>query len=233
MIWALLEIVIPLLLAFGVGLLTGWLLWRWRRRRVSAHEWNRLNAASESTQTDLATIRAARDEAINERTAMAATLASVNADLETQKSELDLARRRNVELAGELDGAERRIEQLSDELSEASTRVTALESGLASAQRTISGITQGGDESPPAEVAALEGSLTAVRRELDASQARIADLEAMLAQSERPGAADDDPPVSADTTAMAAEIGQLRVELAERDRRIRALEQATRKSDDT
>ena len=231
MIWALLEIVIPLVLAFGVGLLTGWLLWRWRRRSVSAHEWNRLNAGNESARAELAAVQAARDEAVNERTAMAATLASVNADLEIQKNELDLTRRRNADLSGELGGAEHRIEKLSAELSEASTRVTALESGLASAQRTISGIAKSDDDSSAAEVAALETSLTAVRRELDASQARIADLEAMLADAES-AAAGSDTPLSADATAMAAEIGQLRVELAERDRRIRALEQATRKLDD-
>ena len=233
MIWALLEIVVPLLVAFATGLGTGWLLWRWRRRRVSVHEWNRLNAGSESAQAELASVQAARDEAVNERTAMAATLASTNAELDSLRSELDLARKHNGELTGELDAARDRMERLSGELSEASTRVAALESGLASAQRTISGITRNDDDAPAAETAALESSLAAVRRELDASQARIADLEAMLADAEADAQARAESPASGDGAAMAAEIGQLRVELAERDRRIRALEQATRRSEDS
>ena len=62
--------------------------------------------------------------------------------------------------------------------------------------------------------------LEAVRQELDASQGRIADLEARLAAAETQ---------SRDVAPQdTGEIGRLRVELAERDRRIRALEQAAR-----
>jgi len=213
MSWALLEIVLPLALAVAVGVFVGWLAWRWRRRNVTAHEWNRLNAGTESALAELASVRAAHTEAVNERTSLAATMASSNADLESARNEMELAQRRNRELTGELDGAETRIETLSSELSEASTRVTALESGLASAQRTISGLTP--------EDSAGAGELEAVRQELDASQGRIADLEARLASAAAESSAS---PGDDDT----GELGRLRVELAERDRRIRALEQAAR-----
>ncbi len=230
MTWALLEIVVPLLLAFGAGILTGWMAWRWRRRSVSAHEWNRLNAGTESALAELASMQAARDEAVNERTALAAQMASVNVDLDAQRTELDLAQRRTAELTGELGSAESRIEDLGAQLSEASTRVTALESGLASARRTIAGLNADGDAE---QIERLEATLVAVRNELDGSHARIADLEAMLtaAREVEPDAAVATGASSA-SPEMAAEIGQLRVELAERDRRIRALEQATRKPSD-
>ncbi len=211
MTWALLEILLPLALAVAVGVLIGWLAWRWRRRNVTAHEWNRLSAGTESALAELASVRAAHTEAVNERTALAATLASNNADLDAARNELEIEQRRSRELTGEIEAADARISALTAELSEASTRVTALESGLASAQRTISGMAP--DEANTDE-------LEAVRQELDASQGRIADLEARLraAEDQAPAPPEADP----------AEIGRLRVELAERDRRIRALEQAAR-----
>lgn len=212
MTWALLEILLPLTLAVAVGVFMGWLVWRWRRRNVTAHEWNRLNAGTESALAELASVRAAHTEAVNERTALAATVASTNADMESTRNELEVEKRRNRELSGEIEGADARIASLSAELSEATTRVTALESGLASAQRTITGMNS--DEATSTD------ELEAVRLELDASQGRIADLEARLAASE----SQTREAAPADT----GEIGRLRVELAERDRRIRALEQAAR-----
>lgn len=35
--WVLWDIVVPLILTFAIGLLTGWLLWRWRRQKASDH----------------------------------------------------------------------------------------------------------------------------------------------------------------------------------------------------
>ena len=58
MIWALLEILVPLLLALLAGLLTGWLLWRWRRRVVRADEWDMVllwESTTLSTIVDLET----------------------------------------------------------------------------------------------------------------------------------------------------------------------------------
>lgn len=42
MLWTLWDVVIPMAVAFGTGLLFGWLLWRWQRIRVSADELLRL-----------------------------------------------------------------------------------------------------------------------------------------------------------------------------------------------
>jgi predicted flap endonuclease-1-like 5' DNA nuclease len=36
------EIIIPLLVAFAIGLLVGWMLWRWRRIRVTVTEWENM-----------------------------------------------------------------------------------------------------------------------------------------------------------------------------------------------
>lgn len=42
MMYALWEIAIPLLIAFLLGVLLGWVNWRWRRTRITGSEWNRL-----------------------------------------------------------------------------------------------------------------------------------------------------------------------------------------------
>jgi hypothetical protein len=42
MLWTLWDVVVPMALAFGAGLLAGWLCWRWQRIRVSAEELHRL-----------------------------------------------------------------------------------------------------------------------------------------------------------------------------------------------
>jgi len=77
MTWALVEILVPLLLAFGLGLLGGWILWRWRRQRISALEWNQVNASSQSAQAEIASVRAAHAEVLNERKILSARLASL------------------------------------------------------------------------------------------------------------------------------------------------------------
>jgi hypothetical protein len=42
MIYALWEVLIPLLVAFLLGILLGWLIWRWRRTKVTTTEWSQL-----------------------------------------------------------------------------------------------------------------------------------------------------------------------------------------------
>jgi len=36
MLWVLWDIVLPLIAAFLLGLFIGWMLWRWRRKRIDA-----------------------------------------------------------------------------------------------------------------------------------------------------------------------------------------------------
>ena len=66
MAFVLLEIVIPLLLAFALGLLVGFLVWRWRRRLLGASEWNALSKAATQANADLAVAEAANVELTNE-----------------------------------------------------------------------------------------------------------------------------------------------------------------------
>ena len=62
-----LEILIPLIIAFVLGLLFGWLWWGWRRTKITYSEWEimRQKAARSSaveTEIELAELRAERDQ---------------------------------------------------------------------------------------------------------------------------------------------------------------------------
>jgi NADH-quinone oxidoreductase subunit E len=121
-------------------------------------------------------------------------------------------------LRGDLDGANGRIAELEAELGQlgalrgdldgAHTRIGELEGQLAHM-----GSLQGDLDGARGRIGELEGELAAtgaLRGDLDGANARIGELEAEMAGS------------------PAAELGQLRVDLAERDRRISALETAAR-----
>ena len=86
MIWVLLEITLPLCLAFLTGLGAGWLFWRWRRRSISQTEWNNQGKMSAA---DVLRFGALQEEAdANQRRAeqLEATLQS-QASQDSEKSE--------------------------------------------------------------------------------------------------------------------------------------------------
>ena len=56
MSFALLEILVPLILLFLLGLGVGWLVWRWRRRFVSFMEWNELATAANEAKQNVAAV---------------------------------------------------------------------------------------------------------------------------------------------------------------------------------
>ncbi len=82
MTWVFPEILIPLLLALGLGVLIGWLLWRWRRRSIHASEWNQLAMNANQAKADVAATRAAYEETNNERSILANQVSSLTNDLE-------------------------------------------------------------------------------------------------------------------------------------------------------
>ncbi|MGI9658329.1 MAG: hypothetical protein ACR2OD_05425 [Gaiellaceae bacterium] len=84
--YVLLEIVVPIIVAFLIGLLLGWLLWRWRREKVTYSEWE---TSGETTTSAFAT------GAAGAATVGAATTPGHNAELEAAKERI-------VTLEGEL-----------------------------------------------------------------------------------------------------------------------------------
>lgn len=66
MSFVLLEILIPLIIAFLLGLLFGWFMWGWRRTKISYTEWETMRqkanrSSSVEAEGELAELRADRD----------------------------------------------------------------------------------------------------------------------------------------------------------------------------
>ena len=94
MLWSLYDIALPLLVTFLLGLLLGWLLWRWRRQPISAADLERLKAADDGAaelaelQSELTTVTRQRDEAGDRLISSDADLALANSRVVALEKEL-------------------------------------------------------------------------------------------------------------------------------------------------
>ena len=86
MLPALWEIIIPLILAVLLGIVIGWLMWRWRRRIVSETQWLILEQKVRTLEAENAELRACDERA-----------------LDTCRDDLEAARARIAELEGQDD----------------------------------------------------------------------------------------------------------------------------------
>ena len=108
MIWVLLEITLPLCLAFLSGIGAGWLFWRWGRRIISQAEWEKQanpNAA-DSSDPD--------------------TLEQESATYQKRAEQLEITLAQHLQKLSE---TERQTQSLSVELKSAKTKLAAYESG--------------------------------------------------------------------------------------------------------
>jgi predicted flap endonuclease-1-like 5' DNA nuclease len=88
MLWTLWDILIPLLITFALGLILGWLLWRWRRRRVTAAQFASLESPVEQASDD----------------ELAEQLRNSTDQLAQVKRELEIERNSNQLLKNKVDG---------------------------------------------------------------------------------------------------------------------------------
>ena len=65
MLPALWEIIIPLILAVLLGIVIGWLMWRWRRRIVSETQWLILEQKVRTLEAENAELRAGDERALD------------------------------------------------------------------------------------------------------------------------------------------------------------------------
>jgi hypothetical protein len=88
MTWVFAEIVLPLAGAFVLGIVSGWLLWRWRRQVVTPTAWKQLNASTQSAHAELASVRAARDELLTERALLDDRMTDLSAELDDARYQI-------------------------------------------------------------------------------------------------------------------------------------------------
>ncbi len=109
MIRVLWEIIIPLILAFFIGLLVGDLLWRWRRVQKSAEEWNDMTNAMATGRSEVIDLRT-RNEASENAPAAARTSVDQRSEaLASAQSEAARLTALQRESPASLDDLERRM----------------------------------------------------------------------------------------------------------------------------
>jgi len=156
------EIWLPLLLLFLLGYLISWLIHRWRRSILKSGEWNAMSARVGDAERELATVSAARDEALNERKVLSGQINGLTADLDSSRTELAAATRATEGLNADLAARNTEITTLRAAADDSSARIAGLEADLANAQGTIS------------NYASLEGDAKKLQGDLDGANARIA-----------------------------------------------------------
>ena len=93
MLWLIWDILVPLALAFLSGLFCGWLLWRWRRMRMTADELAAIKRSSARYKSDADTLRSRNAELAERlRTSNGAGDSSTLQDLATANKRVDKLR---------------------------------------------------------------------------------------------------------------------------------------------
>lgn len=165
MTWVLPEILIPLLLAVGLGVLIGWFLWRWRRRTIHASEWNQLAANAKQAKADEAAVRAAYEEANNERSILANQVNTLTDEVSVANDKASLAIHQAEGLAAD-------IEIANSELLDARERSASLEAELLAASTSNE------------ERQALDEEIDRLRKELEDGAVRRSQLEQSVEERE-------------------------------------------------
>jgi predicted flap endonuclease-1-like 5' DNA nuclease len=222
--YVLLEIIIPLILAAVLGLLVGWLLWRWRRTKVSWTEWETTRTSLTESQQRLGLLESeARDLRGQAETAESARLGLVAAVDSHEKAlvqlrgEIGERDERLRTLGAELDGSRRRVAALGAELDSATARGRELELSLEDATARIADLAadldaaNGRAASLQDEIVATTTRADALRVELEERDSRLGRLEIDLRERE----------------AAVSELAGLRQELVSREQRIADLEVET------
>ena len=135
MLWVLWDIFLPLIAAFLVGLLTGWMLWRWRRSRVDAESLLALRKSASRLKTDTDNLRI-RNAELSDRLQVASGSPSAT---DQHHHELARSRKRIEVLSSELKTSRQQIDKLRKDNAQSAgvNRVRALEAKLQGAQRRV------------------------------------------------------------------------------------------------
>ena len=88
MTWILNEVLLFLIVAFVLGVLAGWLAWRWRRQSVSVNTWNSLTATTETARSELELLEQQHQRLRGERQTLSNRVSTITTELEQSRSEL-------------------------------------------------------------------------------------------------------------------------------------------------
>jgi len=172
MTWILNEVLLFLIVSFVLGLLAGWLAWRWRRQSVRATTWNSLKATTETARSELELLEQQHQRLRSERKALSNRILAITTDLDESRSELTHVQQLNSKHETQRDALAAEREQLRIELHRNSERLTTAEENLRTARATI------------AELVVFEAESKQLKSELELRAERLVELERSLVRSD-------------------------------------------------
>lgn len=182
MLWVLWDIVLPLVVTFLLGVLLGWLLWRWRRKRLDAEGLSELRRASSRYRADAERLQQSNMELSDRLRASAdcsRQVKQLNHELEAARLQLTtkansagLAQAQQTIEALQQQLAESRLDmnsavQPGSELSGLSKEIEARDNMIATLQMSLQQFGEHGDN-------------TSLLADIALRDRRIAELEAQL-----------------------------------------------------
>lgn len=143
MLWLIWDILLPLTVAFLAGLFVGWLIWRWRRMRISSEELATIRRSSARYKADADTLRSRNAELADRLRGAGGSVGDA-----VDNSELTAAKEKIKTLQSQLDNTRRELAEVHKRSnqrrsggtqlrSSASDRIRELESELKAAQHKI------------------------------------------------------------------------------------------------
>lgn len=203
------EILLPLILAFGVGVLLGWLLWRWRRTKVSWTEW-------ETSRSSLVQSEARLQSLSNETGSQQLRLDELEREVAERDdrialldSELDLRNERLVALESQVDATEAELLVARREAGDAKARAGEFEREVKAAKDEAASLLSSASD----RQMQLSG-FAALREDYELASARIVDLETDLLAA-RDQVVEGDARRNAQLTAARFRIEELESQLSE------------------
>lgn len=201
MTWVLVDLVPFLAAAFGLGLLSGYAIWRWRRKIVQPEQWNELTNASQLARAELELLEQQHYSLQQTRDDLTDRLDTLGVELSSVQRELRSAKSRAGQYREERDAADVRVETLTFELTGLQERLSDTESGLERARAKI------------AELVVFEAESKQLKDELELRDHRLTDLEQALVHSESRSEQ-----AASHLTSLQATLSSVRADL-ERERR--------------
>lgn len=172
MTWILNEVLLFLIIAFVLGVIAGWLAWRWRRQSVSAKAWNSLTAATESARSELELLEQQHQRLRGERQTLSNRVSTITSELDESRSELAHTQELKSKHEAQRDALAAERAQLRIELQRNSERLTSAEENLRSARATV------------AELVVFEAESKQLKSELEIRAERLVELERSLIHSD-------------------------------------------------
>lgn len=198
MLWVLWDIVLPLLATFLLGLLIGWLLWRWRRSRIDADGLSKLRRSSARNKADVERLQQSNLELSDRLQAASGSgggeLASSRKRIDLLTHELKSSRHEVAELKNsggatdsnlqaELERARSRIMRLEDTASSGDltshVEIADLREEIAARDRMIATLEKSHDQFGES------GDTTALMADIAIRDRKIGELEAVVATFNR------------------------------------------------